>query len=68
MDSNVFAQRLSESTVGAENRSIEIERCNPKVATAVGTLVGGEVNLGVRLIKPGPLEGAPPGFVVALPF
>ena len=60
MDMNVIAQRLFESTVGAENRSKEIERINPQVEAAVETPAGSEVNPGVRLIKPVPLETAPP--------
>jgi len=58
MEINAIAQRLFESTVGAENRSNEIERFNPQVETAAGTLAEAEVSLGVRLIgcsivKPG---------------
>ena len=60
MDMNVIAQRLFESTVGAENRSKEIERINPQVEAAVETPAGSEVNPGVRLIKPVPLETALP--------
>jgi len=66
MEIDRLAQRLFESTVGAENRSNEIERFNPQVETAVGTLAEAEVNLGVRLIgcfdcqTGGPLQDALP--------
>jgi hypothetical protein len=55
MDMYVIAQRLFESTVGAENRPKEVERLNPRVETAVGTPAGSEVSPGVRSIKPLPL-------------
>jgi hypothetical protein len=64
---NDIAQRLVESTVGAENRSKEFERFNVNTEATATMLAGGEVDLGVRVINVSPLTGRRSA-LVALPF